>query len=183
MEQVQNGSQRRKTIVTLLKQSVTPLSGATLGKETGVSCQVVVQDIALLRTEGVEIVATPRGYVLNTPKQVMRVFKTYHTNEQTEEELTAIVDLGGCIADVMVNHRAYGKMSAALNIRNRRDVQIFMNQLKSGKSTPLLNVTSGYHFHTVTAEREEILDEIEEVLKEKGMLAEVLPYESELTEI
>ena len=96
MEQVQNGSQRRKTIVTLLKQSVTPLSGATLGKETGVSRQVVVQDIALLRTEGVEIVATPRGYVLNTPKQVMRVFKTYHTNEQTEEELTAIVDLGGC---------------------------------------------------------------------------------------
>lgn len=183
MEQVLNGSQRRKKIVMMLKQSTDPLSGAALGKETGVSRQVVVQDIALLRTEGYEIVATPRGYVLNTPKQVVRVFKTYHTNEQTEEELTAIVDLGGCVVDVMVNHRAYGKMAATLNIRNRRDVQIFMNQLKSGKSTPLLNVTSGYHFHTVTAEREEILDEIEAELKEMGMLAEILPYENELTEI
>lgn len=183
MEQILNGSQRRKKVVTLLRQSITPLSGASLGKETGVSRQVVVQDIALLRTEGYEIVATPRGYVLNTPKHAKRVFKTFHTNEQTEEELTTIVDLGGCVVDVMVNHRAYGKMSAPLNIRNRRDVQIFMNQLNTGKSTPLLNVTSGYHFHTVTAEREEILDEIEEALDAKGMLTEVLPYESELTEI
>ena len=183
MEQMMNGSRRRKMIVTLLKQSAEPLSGAMLGKETGVSRQVVVQDIALLRTEGYEIAATPRGYVLNTSNQVMRVFKTYHTNEQTEAELNAIVDLGGCVRDVMVNHRAYGKMTATLNIRNRRDVQIFMNQLKTGKSTPLLNVTSGYHFHTVTAERTEILDEIEQSLKAMGMLAEILPYESELTEV
>ncbi len=183
MEKVGNGSQRRKKIVTMLKQCSEPLSGTALGKETGVSRQVVVQDIALLRTEGYEIVATPRGYVLNDPKQVIRVFKTFHTNEQTEEELTAIVDLGGCVLDVMVNHRVYGKMSAPLNIRNRRDVQIFMEQLKTGKSTPLLNVTSGYHFHKVTADKEEILDEIEEALSAKGMLTEILPYENEIAEI
>lgn len=182
MEQVMNGAQRRKKIVTMLRQSTKPLSGTALGRETGVSRQVVVQDIALLRTEGYEIMATARGYVLNEPKQAMRIFKTFHTNEQTEEELTTIVDLGGCVLDVMVNHRVYGKVSAALNIRNRRDVQVFMNQLKTGKSTPLLNVTSGYHFHRVTAEREEILDEIEEALREKGMLTELLPYESEITE-
>lgn len=182
MEKVGNGSQRRKKIVDMLKQHSEPLSGTALGKETGVSRQVVVQDIALLRTEGYEIVATPRGYVLNVPKQVIRVFKTFHTNEQTEEELTAIVDLGGCVLDVMVNHRVYGKMSAPLNIKNRRDVQIFINELKTGRSTPLLNVTSGYHFHKVTAEREEILDEIEEALRVKGMLTEILPYESEIAE-
>ena len=182
MEQVMNGSQRRKKIVTMLRQSSKPLSGTALGKETGVSRQVVVQDIALLRTEGYEIVATARGYVLSEPKHAVRVFKTCHTNEQTEEELTTIVDLGGCVLDVMVNHRVYGKVSAALNIRNRRDVQVFMNQLKTGKSTPLLNVTSGYHFHRVTAEREEILDEIEEALREKGFLTEFMPYENEITE-
>lgn len=182
MEQILNGSQRRKRIVAMLRQSSKPLSGAALGKETGVSRQVVVQDIALLRTEGYEILATARGYVLNEPKQAMRIFKTFHTNEQTEEELTTIVDLGGCVLDVMVNHRVYGKMSAALNIKNRRDVQVFINQLKTGKSTPLLNVTSGYHFHRVTAESEEILDEIEEALRKKGMLTELLPYENEITE-
>ena len=178
MDQVMNGSQRRKMIVTLLRQSKDPLSGTALGRETGVSRQVVVQDMALLRTEGYDIVSTPRGYILNVPNYVTRVFKTYHTSEQTEAELTAIVDVGGCIVDVMVNHRAYGKMSA-----NRRDVQQFMNQIATGKSTPLMNVTSGYHFHTVTADREEILDEIEAELKKMGMLAEVLPYENEMTKI
>lgn len=182
MEQVMNGSQRRKKIVAMLRDSSKPISGAALGKETGVSRQVVVQDIALLRTEGYEIVATARGYVLNEPKQVMRIFKTCHTNEQTEEELTTIVDLGGCVLDVMVNHRVYGKVTAPLNIRNRRDIQVFMRELNTGKSTALLNITSGYHFHKITAEREEILDEIEEALKEKGMLTELMPYENEITE-
>ena len=183
MEQVVNGSQRRKQIVDILKQSSEPVSGAALGKRTGVSRQVVVQDMALLRTEGYDIVATARGYMMHIPKHAMRVFKVFHTNEQTEDELTTIVDLGGSVMDVMVNHRVYGKVTATLNIRNRRDIQIFMEQLKTGKSTPLLNLTSGYHFHKVMADREEILDEIEEALRQKGMLTEVFPYEKELAEV
>lgn len=183
MEQMGNGFLRRKKIVTLLKESSQPLSGTTLGKETGVSRQVVVQDMALLRTEGYDIVATSRGYVLNVPKQAMRIFKVFHTSERTEEELTTIVDLGGCVVDVMINHRAYGKVTAPLNIKNRRDVQVFMEQLKSGKSSPLSNATSGYHFHRITAESEEMLDEIENALKEKEMLTEIMPYEKELAEV
>lgn len=159
-----------------------PLSGGLLGEMTGVSRQVVVQDIALLRTEGHNIVATARGYLLDEPKQVTRLFKVYHTDSQTEEELTSIVDMGGCVIDVMVNHRVYGKVTASLNIKNRRDVQVFMNQLKTGKSTPLLNVTSGYHFHKIAADSEDILDEIEQMLRQKQLLTELLPYEYELLE-
>lgn len=183
MEQVLSGSRRRKKIVDMLKQSPIPLSGTALGKETGVSRQVVVQDIALLRSQGYDIMATPRGYVLDAPAHVVRIIKVCHTDAQIEEELNAIVDLGGCVEDVMVNHRAYGKIVAPLNVRNRRDVQNFMNKIKTGKSTSLLNVTSGYHFHRISAESEEVLDEIEAALKEIGMLAEILPYERELTEI
>ena len=90
MEKTGNGSWRRKQIVALLKESSNPLSGTELGKKTGVSRQIVVQDIALLRTEGYEIVATPRGYLLNVPKQMVRVLKTHHTNEQTMDELTVL---------------------------------------------------------------------------------------------
>lgn len=179
MEAVMNGAERRKKIITLMKESEKPLSGGALGRETGVSRQVVVQDIALLRTEGYPILATARGYLLDEPRQTVRLFKVCHTNEQTEEELTAIVDLGGCVRNVMVNHRIYGKMCAPLNIKSRRDVQAFMKQLSTGKSTPLLNLTSGYHFHEVCAEQEEILDEIEAMLREKGFLTEVFPYEKE----
>ena len=85
--------------------------------------------------------------------------------------------------EVVVVQCGVGKVNAALNIRNRRDIQIFMEQLNTGKSTPLLNLTSGYHFHKVMADREEILDEIEEALREKGMLTEVFSYEKELAEV
>ena len=162
-----SGKERRKQILELIRQSVVPLSGAKLGQLTGVSRQVVVQDIALLRTEGHEIISTARGYILPAEEKcVSRKFKVYHTDERMEEELDTIVDLGGAVQDVMVNHRTYGKVSAELQIR-------------SGKSMPLLRITSGYHFHTVNAESEEIMDEIEEALRAKGFLADVLPYEKE----
>ncbi len=177
MEVELSGAQRRKKIIELMQESHTPLSGTALGKITGVSRQVVVQDIALLRTEGYPILATTRGYLLDRPTAVTRLIKVCHTNEQTEEELNTIVDLGGCVEDVIVNHRAYGKLSAPLQIRARRDVQIFLEQIRTGKSTPLMNITSGYHFHHISADRTEILDEIEAQLKEKGFLVEILPYE------
>ena len=175
-----SGKERRKQILELIRQSFAPLSGAKLGQLTGVSRQVVVQDIALLRTEGHEIISTARGYILPAEEKcVSRKFKVYHTDERMEEELNTIVDLGGAVQDVMVNHRTYGKVSAELQIRSRRDVQNFLEQIRSGKSTPLLRITSGYHFHTVNAESEEIMDEIEEALRSKGFLADVLPYEKE----
>lgn len=178
MEKEMTGADRRKKIVSLMRVSDTPLSGSRLGKETNVSRQVVVQDIALLRTEGYPIISTARGYYISETKQAVRLIKVYHTDEQVEDELTTIVDLGGCVLDVMVNHKVYGKVSAPLNVKNRRDVQKFVEDLKSGKSTPLLNVTSGYHFHKISAEQEEILDEIEDALRKKNYLAELLPYES-----
>lgn len=177
MQKEMTGTDRRKKLLTLMRESDIPLSGARLGRETGVSRQVVVQDIALLRTEGHPVVSTARGYYLAVEKQAVRIMKMFHTNEQVEEELTTIVDFGGTVLDVMVNHRVYGKVSAQLNIKSRRDVQKFVEDLNSGKSTPLLNVTSGYHFHRIGAENEEILDEIEEALKKKNFLAELLPYE------
>ena len=174
-----SGTQRRKKILDLIRETKVPLSGGALGKATGVSRQVVVQDIALLRTEGHPIIATARGYLFNQPSECVRLFKVCHTSEETEQELTMIVDLGGCVMDVIVNHRAYGQMSAPLSIRSRRDVQLFMEQIRTGKSVPLSTVTSGYHFHHVSAESEEVLDEIQARLKDMNFLAEILPYERE----
>lgn len=177
MEKELTGTDRRKKLIFLMRESDSPLSGTLLGKETGVSRQVIVQDIALLRMQGHPIVSTARGYFLDEPKQANRLIKVCHTNEQVEDELMVIVDLGGSVLNVMVNHRVYGKVEAPLNIKNRRDVARFVHDLKTGKSTPLSSVTSGYHFHRIVAENEEILDEIEGALREKNYLAEILPYE------
>ena len=119
-----------------------------------------------------------RIVITEIPYQVNKRMLIKNMAEQVEDELTTIVDLGGCVVNVMVNHRVYGKLNAPLNIKSRRDVQSFINDLKTGKSTPLLNVTSGYHFHKINAESEEVLDEIEEALNRKGYLAQLLPYET-----
>ena len=171
------GEERRKKIIDLLHSSQDPLSGTELGKITGVSRQVVVQDIALLRAEGQPILATTKGYLLGRPTDVTRLIKVRHTNEQTEEELNTVVDLGGCVDDVIVNHRTYGKLTASLHVRSRQDAEAFMEQIRTGKSTPLMNITSGYHFHHISAPDTKTLDTIEKALRDKGFLAEILPYE------
>lgn len=101
MEKEMTGADRRKEILSMIRDTDTPVSGTAIGRKTGVSRQVVVQDIALLRTQGYPIISTARGYLLDEPKQAVRIFKVCHTNEQVEDELTTIVDLGGCVVNVM----------------------------------------------------------------------------------
>ena len=59
-----NARERRRAIMAVLEGAKGPVSGSALAREVGVSRQIVVQDIALLRADGHDIVATNRGYVL-----------------------------------------------------------------------------------------------------------------------
>lgn len=167
------GSERRKDMIRHIQESAAPVPGRELAAVYGVSRQVVVQDIALIRAGGYDIISTNRGYILNTPKAVSRVFKVRHTDEQLEEELCVIVDFGGHIENVMVNHRVYGHMEAELDISSRHGIREFLEDIKNGKSSPLKNITSDYHYHRVNADSEETLDMIEEELRRKGFLVEL----------
>lgn len=166
------GSERRNEIIRTITDSRTPISGKELAAIFGVSRQVIVQDMALIRAAGHDIISTNRGYVLNEPHAVTRTFKVSHTDEEMEDELCTIVDLGGKVLNVMVNHKVYGHMEAVLNISSRRNVKSFMEDIRSGKSSPLKNITSNYHYHLVEADSEETLDMIETELREKGFLVE-----------
>lgn len=164
------GTERRTKIVELIQNSEKPLSGTALAKQCDVSRQVIVQDIALIRASGYDIISTNRGYIIQEPLERERVFKVNHTDEQLEEELYSIIDLGGTVVNVMVNHRVYGHMEAELRINSRRKVEAFMEDIRSGKSSPLKNITSNYHYHKVAADSEETLDLIEEALRQKHFL-------------
>ena len=172
-----NGEERRTKIIDILRNSKAPLSGTALAKQLGVSRQVIVQDMALLRANSHIILSTNQGYVLSDAGSASRVFKVIHSDEQVEEELSLIVDCGGRIEDVFVSHKIYDIVKAPMNIRSRLDIRRFMDNLASGKSSLLKNVTGGYHYHTVTADSEEILDYILESLKERGFLAPLQDYE------
>ena len=162
---------RRKAIVNLLLSSAEAIPGAKLSEEFGVSRQIIVQDITVLKGLGYEILSTHNGYIIQKSPLKERVFKVYHTTEQTEDELNTIINLGGTVVDVFVRHKVYGKMSAPLNIFSPLHINQFIEGVRSGKSTELMNITGGYHYHTVRAEKEDVLDRIEEVLSEKGYIA------------
>lgn len=161
---------RRKEIVTILSATNKPVSGGELSERLHASRQIIVQDIALLRAAGYDILSTHNGYLLKTSPLIERVFKLHHTSEQTADELTTIVDLGGTVIDVFVWHKVYGRLEAPLNIFSHHSIEQFMEGIQSGRSSELMHITSGYHYHTVRAENEAVLNSIEQALQEKGYI-------------
>lgn len=163
--------ERRKAIVNLLLSSTDAISGGKLSEEFGVSRQIIVQDITVLKGSGYDILSTHNGYIIQKSPLKERVFKVHHTTQQTEDELNTIVNLGGTVVDVFVWHKVYGKMVAPLNIFSPMHVKQFIEGVRSGKSTELMNITGGYHYHTVRAESEEILDKIANALEKRQYIA------------
>ena len=166
-----DGKTRRQEIISLLQQTTQPLSGSALAKQLGVSRQVIVQDIALLRTEH-SILATAQGYLLYVApgRGHQRAFLVKHDYEEISDELTSIVALGGRVLDVIVEHDVYGQLQADLNLTTIRDVEHFCHRLQHSSSGPLFPISAGIHLHTVEAESESILNQIEIKLREKGYL-------------
>lgn len=163
--------ERRKTIINILLSEDRPIPGGELSEKCGVSRQIIVQDIAVLKGQGFDILSTHNGYLVQKSPFKDRVFKVKHSTDQTEDELSTIVELGGTVVDVFVWHKVYGKMSAPLNIFSELQIKQFIEGIRSGKSTELMNITGGYHYHTIRAEKEETLDLIAEVLSKKGYVA------------
>lgn len=166
------GKGRREQIIQILKSNKEPISGSEIAKRLGVSRQIIVQDIALLRAVNKNILSTTKGYILyyQDKEKVNRCFLVKHTTEEIEDELCTIVDHGGKVLDVIVAHEIYGQIATDLIIVTRQDVYEFVEKIKTKKTVPLKELADGVHFHTVEADSEEVLDQIEEALTKKHYL-------------
>ncbi|SHI68384.1 transcription repressor NadR [Parasporobacterium paucivorans] len=167
-----NKDKRREEILRIIRKSCEPVSGTKLAGMLGVSRQIVVQDIEMLRQDNKDIISTSQGYLANrTEKEFKRIFKVRHADDQIENELNCIVDAGGIILDVFVRHDVYGEIRTALCLSNRMDVKRFLENFENEKSSPLKKLTQDIHYHTVVAKSEEMLDTIEEELRDNHFLA------------
>lgn len=166
------GSERRRRIVKRLESSQAPLSGDELAQHFGVSRQSLVQDVAILRAAGKEILATPRGYCLSQgPSRAHHaVLACRHEPQQTEEELLILVDNGVKVLDVVVEHPLYGEMRGSLLIESRADVHDFMKQVRASRALLLSSLTGGVHLHTVEASRAEMIARAKTQLRARGFL-------------
>ncbi len=166
---------RRRRIVELLESSGEPVTGSDLAGRLEVSRQVVVQDVAILRAEGHDILATPQGYVMMAPEARVphraRIAVT-HPPERTQEELNTLVDCGVRVVDVTVEHALYGDLTGTLMLRSREDVSRFMSRLDATGSSLLSSLTGGVHLHTVEFERVDDFKRAERLLGEKGLLVD-----------
>lgn len=170
------GDERRSKILRKLQEVDTPLSGTALAKAFHVSRQIIVQDIALMRAENHGIVSTNKGYLLRSKKtentQPKRVFFIKHDTQEVLDEFRTIIELGGKVLDVAVEHELYGQICVDLLIETEADAVDFYNKLLVCRDNPLKVLTDDCHYHTVAAPSERLLDLIEEDLRKKGYLQE-----------
>ncbi len=168
------GDERRSKILLKLQETDTPLSGTALAKEFHVSRQVIVQDIALMRAENHGILSTNKGYLLRSEKtentQPKRVFFVKHSSNQVLDEFQTVIELGGKILDVAVEHEIYGQIRVDLLIETAADAAEFCEKLQNCRDNPLNVLTDNCHYHTVAAPSEKLLDLIEQELRTKNML-------------
>lgn len=166
------GIARRDQLLDVLRAAHGPLSGQQLAERLGVSRQVVVQDCALLRAGGHDIIATPRGYILPAKHDAVRaILASRHSREHTYDELCIMVDCGLKVVDVIVEHPVYGELRGSLMMTSRQDVQEFCQRVDTGEVSLLSGLSGGLHLHTVEAATRERLDRARDMLRQRGFLA------------
>jgi transcriptional regulator of NAD metabolism len=167
------GEKRRIKILNILNNQKDAISGSTLAKKLNVSRQIIVQDIPLLRATNKQILSTNKGYILfhqEISSKCKRVYKVKHKNDEMLDELYTIVDAGGELINVVVEHPIYGQILVDLVIKNRVDAENFVSAVEKYKTKPLTALTDGVHFHTVEGANKNVLDLIEKKLMKKGYL-------------
>ncbi len=170
--------ERRQRLLKLLSTARKPLSGTELGQHLNATRQTVVQDIAILRARGEPIVATARGYLMATslaPNCHRALLAVRHRPDQTEEELSLLLDLGLRVVDVEVDHPVYGEIRGMLMLDSREDLREWLQGLRDKRAHLLSELTDGIHMHTVEAPRAELLERARTALRRRGFLFEEEP--------
>ena len=169
-----SSNERREKLLQILKKSDKPVKGSELSAELQVSRQVVVKYIALLRASGLEIIATSNGYiVLDSVKNEFKIkCKNHNSDDELYDELQTIIDLGGKVKDVIVEHPTYGVLKADLNVATNRDLRNFMQKAATNEFKQLSVLSPDYHIHTIEVDNDEIFEEIQKELKLKNILFE-----------
>jgi len=164
---------RRKSVLDIIKYQKNPVSASSLAKELNVSRQVIVGDVALLRAQGHEIIATARGYLIpnfNETNQYIGKIVCQHTPDDTKHELYTIVDLEAIVVNVIVEHGFYGEITGSLNLSNRKDVDVLINKINSSEVKLLSELTMGVHLHTIACRDKAHFEEVYQALATNGYL-------------
>ena len=168
-----DGAERREAIARRLAEAEHPVSASALARAFSVSRQIIVGDVALLRAGGLDIAATPRGYMIQcSPAGLVRRVAVRHGEAGMESELNAMVDQGCTVLDVIVEHPIYGQLTGPLQLSSRYDVSQFITRCRQADALPLSRLTEGIHLHTLACPDEDAYARVCQSLRELGFLLE-----------
>ena len=163
--------ERRNSIIQTLSKCNSSISATSLANNFSVTRQIIVADIALLRASGYQIIADNKGYKLITANNdLIKRIAVQHSKDDVNNEFYAIVDNGGKVLDVIIEHPIYGKISVVLNITSRYEADEFVKKLNNTNSHPLSILTQGLHIHTIEVPNTESFERIKLKLNELGIL-------------
>lgn len=166
-----SGDKRRSKILKEIANANSAVSATTLSKTYGVSRQIIVGDIALLRASGHKVVATPKGYIIqNNDGRYYAKVAVNHNAKETETELRTLLNMGVYVIDVSVEHPIYGEISGVLDFKNHDDIDNFMHNIESEKAELLSILTQGTHVHTLSCESREHFIKAQQKLDDLGFL-------------
>ena len=169
-----NYKERRENILKVLESGSECVSASALASMFGVTRQIIVSDIALLRANGSKIVSTQRGYLMENAAASghLETIACRHKPDQVAEEFYAVVDNGGHVLNVFIEHPIYGQITAELNIASRYDADEFIRKSSESNASQLCELTEGNHFHVIRVPDENAFARICSRLADDGILAE-----------
>ena len=166
-----DSAKRREHIMLSLKNAERPISATKFAKELGVSRQIIVGDVALLRASGENILATPRGYVIDhSSVSEQYTVACVHDFDSMEDELNIMVDNGCTVVNVIVEHPLYGQLTGPLHLSSRYDVSQFMSACRENGASPLSTLTGGVHLHVLSCPDADCFERTKKALDEAGFL-------------
>ena len=168
-------TERRRQMLHVLKDSGAVIPGKKLAEAFNVSRQVIVQDIAILRAQGEDIIATARGYTCGKEEKspvIRKRIACCHDANNMRNELLAIVDAGCCVRDVIVEHSLYGELQGLLLLENKKDVEDFVDRYEQQGAELLSALTAGVHLHTIEAKNPRAFKKAESNLRKLDILLE-----------
>ena len=165
-------NERKHYILDALKNASSPISANHFATKLEVSRQIIVGDVALLRAAGSNIIATPRGYMLEHSSKYIHTISCSHTAENILDELYIIVDCGCTILNVIVEHPIYGEIIGNLHISSRMDADLFVQKIKEHRTAPLCSITNNIHLHTLSCPSEQHFQHVQRQLRTNGFLVE-----------
>lgn len=165
-----NGKDRQENIKEQLYNNANAISANQFAQQFKVSRQTIVGDIALLRAQGEQILASFNGYTYDqAPNKIIKMIVCKHRVDRVKEELELLIRNGAEVQNVTINHEIYGELSGTLLIKTENDINEFMTKLNGHKGRLLSELTAGIHTHLIKVASEESFAKIQQELFDAGL--------------